>query len=57
MKCIHPLRKAGWQMVKIPSHMVDSIWQKDNMLHVRFATGQSFTFGELSEEKNEKDSI
>lgn len=48
MKKVHPLRKAGWELVKIPSHMIDSIWQKDNMLHIRFATGQSCTFGELT---------
>lgn len=46
----HPLREAGWERVEIPSHMLDSIWQKGNMLHIRFATGQSCTFGELPAE-------
>lgn len=43
----HPLKEAGWVKIEIPSHLVDSIWTKENMLHVKFATGQCFTFGEI----------
>ena len=46
-KQIHPMKKAGWEMVDVPSHIIDSIWTKDKMLNVKFATGQSFTFGEI----------
>jgi hypothetical protein len=46
----HPLRLAGWERVEIPSHLLDSIWQKDGMLHIRFATGECCTFGKLKEE-------
>lgn len=44
----HPMRVAGWECVKLPSHMIDSIWTKDDMLHIIFATGQQATFGQLA---------
>ena len=49
LKKTHPLKLAGWERVKIPTHLLDSIWQKDNMLHIRFATGVCCTFGEIKE--------
>ena len=46
-KIVHPLRAVGWEQIEIPSHMLDSMWEKDGTYKIIFATGQTATIGAL----------
>ena len=53
-KKMHPLRQKGFEIEKIPTHMLDSIWRKEDLLAVVFATGYTMYFGNLDLLQNTK---